>query len=413
VSDAPWAGRRLHLVGIGGAGMSGYARCAVALGAQVSGSDRAESAALAALRAEGVDARAGHDAANLPDGDDVEVFHSSAIPEDNPERAEARRRGLPDQPRAALLEAFSALKRTIAVAGAHGKTTTTSMLAHALLALGAEPSYLIGGDLRSTGRNAEWRDGEWLVVEADESDRSMLSLHVDIAVVLNVELDHHATYASLAELREVYDAFTAKAATVAAWTPPAEPLELLVPGEHNQGNAAAALAAMELAGFDRAAAAAALATFPGAGRRFETVGSAGGAQVVDDYAHHPTEVAATIAAARTLAPRRVVAVFQPHLFSRTAHLHREFGAALAAADVVALLDVYPARERAEDFPGVTGLLVAEAAADAAPGREVLWLRDHDTAVRVLAPRLRAGDLVLTMGAGDVTTLGPRLVAAGA
>lgn len=411
MSDRPWAGRRLHLVGIGGAGMSGYARCAVALGATVSGSDRAESAALAALRAEGIDARAGHDAANVPVGDDVEVFHSSAIPEDNPERVEARRRGLPDHPRAALLEAFSALKRTIAVAGAHGKTTTTSMLAHALLALGAEPSYLIGGDLRSTGRNAEWRDGELLVVEADESDRSMLSLHVDIAVVLNVELDHHATYGSLAELQAVYDAFTAGAGVVADWAPPTEPLSLLVPGEHNQRNAAAALAALELAGVDRAAAAEALATFPGAGRRFETVGTTAGAQVVDDYAHHPTEVAATIAAARTLAPRRVVAVFQPHLFSRTAHLYREFGAALAAADVVALLDVYPARERAEDFPGVTGLLVAEAAADAAPGREVLWLRDHDTAVRVLVPRLREGDLVLTMGAGDITTLGPLLVAA--
>jgi len=402
----PWSGRRLHLIGIGGAGMSGYARCALALGATVSGSDRADSPTLAQLRELGIDARAGHDAAHVPTGDDVEVFHSSAIPADNVERAEAAARGLADKPRAALLEAFSAIKRTIAVAGAHGKTTTTSMLAHALLELGAEPSYLIGGDLRSTGLNAEWRDGEWLVVEGDESDRSMLSLHVEIGVILNVELDHHATYASLAELRAVYDEFAAKAThVVLAPLPPVAPLALLVPGAHNQLNAAAALEALVLAGFDRDAVAGALATFPGAGRRFETVGfSALGAQVVDDYAHHPTEIAATIAAARTLAPSRVVAVFQPHLFSRTAALYREFGAALAGADIIGLLDVYPARERAEDYPGVDGLRVARAAADAAAGREVLWLRDHPTALRVLPPRLREGDLVLMMGAGDITEL---------
>jgi UDP-N-acetylmuramate--alanine ligase len=428
VSGGPWAGRRLHLVGIGGAGMSGYARCALALGATVSGSDRAESPALARLRELGIDARAGHAAANVPPGDDVEVVHSSAIGPDNPERIAAHERGLPDLPRAALLEGFSALKRTIAVAGAHGKTTTSSMLAHALVQLGADPSYLVGGEVRSTGRNADWGGGEWLVVEADESDRSMLSLHVEVAVVTNVELDHHATYGGgLAELREVYREFLADAREAVLWDredvvslrapgaprvvfdAPQPPLELLVPGEHNQRNAAAALAALQLAGFDGAGAARALATFPGAGRRFETLGrTPGGVRVVDDYAHHPTEVAATIAAARSLAPGRVVAVFQPHLFSRTAHLHREFGAALAAADVVALLDVYPARERAEDFPGVSGLLVAEAAADAAPGREVLWLRDHATARRLLPPRLRAGDLVLTMGAGDIDALGRAL-----
>jgi UDP-N-acetylmuramate--alanine ligase len=385
--------------------MSGYARCADTIGYEVSGSDRADSPVLADLRALGIDARAGHDPANIPAGDDVDVFHSSAIPADNVERVEAARRGLPDRPRAALLEMFSSMRRTIAVAGAHGKTTTTSMIAHALLELGAEPSYLIGGDLRTTGLNAEWRDGEWLVVEADESDRSMLSLHVEIAVVLNVELDHHATYASLAELQAVYDEFERNAGQVVRPPSPAPPLELLVPGAHNQSNAAAALAALVTAGFDGDAATAALATFPGAGRRFETVGfTAAGAQVVDDYAHHPTEVAATIAAARTLAPARVVAVFQPHLFSRTAALHREFGAALGAADVIGLLDVYPAREQAADFPGVDGLIVARAAADAAGGREVLWLRDHDTAVSVLRPRLRDGDLCLMMGAGDITEL---------
>ncbi len=428
-ADRPWCGQRLHLVGIGGAGMSAYARCAVALGATVSGSDQAESPALAALRELGVDARAGHDAANVPDGTGVEVFHSTAIAAENPERTEAARRGLPDHPRAELLARFSALKRTIAVAGAHGKTTTTSMLAHALVALGADPAYIIGGDLVTTGHNAAWGTGEWLVVEADESDRSLLALRAEIAVVTNVELDHHATYGSLEEVRQVFRRFLAEPEHAVLWDrpdvlalrdaslptvsfdAPAPPLSLLVPGEHNQRNAAAALAALVLAGFDEAAARAALATFPGAGRRFQDLGTtASGARIVDDYAHHPTEVAAAVQAARSLGPDRVVAVFQPHLFSRTEHLATEFGAALAGADVVCVVDVYPARERQEDFPTVSGRLLAQAALDARPGMPVFWLPAFADVERVLGPRLRSGDLVLAMGAGDVRTLGTRLAA---
>src|SRR4051812_10967452 len=202
MSDRPWAGRRLHLVGLGGAGMSGYARVATALGARVSGSDRADGPALAALRELGVEVHVGHDPANVPAGDGVELYHSTAIPPSNPERRAAHERGIADRPRADLLEQISRLKRTIAVAGAHGKTTTTSMVAHALLRCGMQPAYLIGGALRTTGLNADWGEGQWLVVEADESDRSMLELHVEIAVVTNVELDHHATYGSLAEGRE-------------------------------------------------------------------------------------------------------------------------------------------------------------------------------------------------------------------
>ena len=265
------------------------------------------------------------------------------------------------------------------------------------------------------------------MVEADESDRSMLALDVEVAVVTNVELDHHATYGSLEEVREVFREFLAAPAHAVLWDRPdvvalrgdlpaipfdvpEPPLGLLVPGEHNQRNAAAALEAAVLAGVAREAAVAGLATFPGAGRRFERLGATPeGAEVVDDYAHHPTEVAATIAAARSLAPGRVVAVFQPHLFSRTQALAAGFGAALAGADVAAVLEVYPARERAADFPGVSGLNVAEAVADARPGHEVLWLRDFATAERVLRPRLRAGDLCLVMGAGDVHVLGRRLV----
>jgi UDP-N-acetylmuramate--alanine ligase len=438
--ERPWAGRRLHLIGLGGAGMSGYARVAAQLGATVSGSDRADSPGLAALRELGVAVHVGHDAANVPPGDEVEVVHSSAIAPDNPERAEARRRGLPDRPRADLLADLSALKRTIAVAGAHGKTTTTSMAAHVLLRCGLQPAYLIGGALTTTGLNADWGSGDWLVVEADESDRSMLSLHVDVAVVTNVELDHHATFGSLAEVREVFRTFLTGANQAVLWdrqdirelrgshpfiafdvpTPALDAngstftwrgheVRLNVPGAHNARNAAAALEASIIAGADPAQAAQALADFHGAGRRFQALGTTkDGARVVDDYAHHPTEVAATIDAARTQRPRRVVAVFQPHLYSRTQRLAREFGVALARADIVAVLDVYPARERAEDFPGVNGLLVAEAAADAANGRQVLWLPDFDAAERALPTVLREGDLCLVLGAGDVDALGRRL-----
>ena len=442
MSDAqPWRGRRLHLIGLGGAAMSGYARVATQLGARVSGSDRADAPALGPLRELGIEVHIGHAAVNVPAGDDVEVVHSSAVAADNPERVAARRRGLPDRPRSELLRELTALKRTIAVGGAHGKTTTTSMAAHALLRCGLRPAYLIGGALRTTGLNADWGAGEWLVVEADESDRSMLALHIDVAVVTNVELDHHATFGSLAELRACYRAFLARAARAVLWNRPdvvalrdgapfvafdapravLEPggsrfewrgidVHLSVPGAHNVANAAAALEACRLAGADPRRAAAALADFAGAGRRFELLGvTPEGAAVVDDYAHHPTEVAATIAAARTRRPVRVVAVFQPHLYSRTERLAREFGAALAAADLAAVLEIYPARERGEDFPGVTGRLIADAVADAAPGRPVLWLPDFDAAERVLRARLRPADLCLVLGAGNIDALGRRLV----
>src|SRR3954454_11971206 len=306
MSDRPWAGRTLHLVGLGGAGMSGYARVAKGLGARGSGSGRADSPALAALRGLGVEVHVGHHAANVPDGDGVELFHSTAIPLSNPECVAAHERGLADRPRADLLEQISRLKRTIAVAGAHGKTTTTSMIAHALLRCGLEPAYLIGGALRTTGLNADWGAGEWLVVEADESDRSMLELHVEIALVTNVELDHHATYGSLAEVREVFRAFLAGVPQAVLWDRPdvlalrashaprvafnvpdpvLEPggagfdwrgheVRLQVPGAHNARNAAAALEACRLAGADSAAAVAALADFAGAGRRFERLRAA-------------------------------------------------------------------------------------------------------------------------------------------
>ncbi len=445
--SAPWSWRRLHFVGVGGAGMSGYARAAHALGAQVSGSDRADSPYLERLRADGVlEARIGHDAANLPAGEEVEVVYSSAVPPENPERAAARERGLRERPRAELLGELSALRRTIAVAGTHGKTTTASMLVHILRAAGADPGWLVGAPVGGGLPNAHWGAGEWLVVEADESDRSMLSLAVEIAVLTNVELDHHASFASLAELRGAFRAFIALArGAVVVWDRPelvelaregvrgearvltydvptptltvggshfawhGHEVDLAVPGAHNALDAAGALEAACLAGAEPERAVAGLAGFTGAGRRFQRVGALGGAVVYEDYAHHPTEVAVTLRAARTLEPRRLVAVFQPHLYSRTVLLAREFGEALALADVAVVLDVYPARERAEDFPGVSGLTIAQAVADAAGGRPVMWLPTFADALPVLRGLLVEGDLCLVMGAGDVDALGRRLV----
>ncbi|HEV7806808.1 MAG TPA: UDP-N-acetylmuramate--L-alanine ligase [Solirubrobacteraceae bacterium] len=442
--SAEWEGRRLHFVGLGGAGMSGLALVARALGASVTGSDRAQSSYLARIREAGIEPSLGHAAANVPDGDDVELVVSTAIGADNAERATARERGLREIHRGELLGELSRLRRTIAIAGTHGKTTTASMATHALLAIGWQPSYVIGGELRTTGVNAAWGAGDWLVVEADESDRSFLRLAPEIALVTNIELDHHTTYGSHAELEDAFAEFlrnglrvvVADAAEAEAFLDRAEIVDaaffsatdvtldpagarfrwageevaLSVPGAHNVANAAAALTACVIAGAEPAQVAGTLADFAGAGRRFEQLGeSAAGALIVDDYAHHPTEVRAAIMAARTLGRRRVVAAFQPHLFSRTQLLARGFGAALALADAVCVLDVYPSRERAEDFPGVSGLLVAQAAADAGRGRPVAWAPDFDAAERLLRAMLRGGDVCLVLGAGDVDALGRRLV----
>jgi UDP-N-acetylmuramate--alanine ligase len=439
-SPTPWAGRRLHFIGIGVAGMSGLALVASALGAKVTGSDRAPGSPYgASLRAAGIVPTVGHDAANVPEG--AEIVFSTAVPPDNPERAAARERGLRERHRADLLGELTRLKPTIAVTGTHGKTTTASMVVHALRGCGRDPGYLVGGEVRSTGANAGWGAGEWLVVEADESDRSLLELSPTIAVLTNAELDHHTTYASRRDVDDTFRAFLALAKRRVVWDrselralagggavtfdvpePELGPagsafaldgvrVTLGVPGAHNARNAAAALTACRLAGADLAEAAAALADFTGAGRRFERLGTTpAGALVVDDYAHHPTEVRATIEAARTLEPLRVVAVFQPHLYSRTHREARAFGAALALADIVVVTAVYPARERAEDFPGVTGRLVLHAAADAAGGRPVAWMPDFASAETYLRATLREGDLLLTLGAGDIDRLGRRLAA---
>jgi UDP-N-acetylmuramate--alanine ligase len=448
-AGGPWSGRRVHFVGVGGAGMSAYARAAHALGAQVSGSDAADGPYLQRLAADGVlQAHVGHRAENVPAGDDVEVFYSSAVGPENVERVAARERGIRERPRAELLGELSAMRRTIAVAGTHGKTTTASMLAHALRAAGMRPGWLVGAPIGGGLANAEWGEGEWLVVEADESDRSMLSLSVEIAVLTNVELDHHATFASLAQLEVAFGEFLALARTgVAIWDRPQlrtlsaavrargievvaydapDPLlgaggsrfdwrghevTLAVPGAHNAIDAAGALEAARMVGADAALAIAGLAGFHGAGRRFQPLGAGPrGALLYEDYAHHPSEIEATLRGARTLPHKRLVAVFQPHLYSRTALLAKEFGRALALADAVAVLDVYPARERAEDHPGVSGLLIARACADAAGGRPVYWLPSFAAAEPVLRSVLMEGDVCVVMGAGDVDALGHALVA---
>jgi UDP-N-acetylmuramate--alanine ligase len=421
--------------------MSGLALIAASLGASVSGSDRAESSYLAALRQRAVEPLIGpHAAVNVPEG--AQVVYSTAVAPDNPERAVARGPGGGGElHRADLLAEIAALRRCLAVTGTHGKTTTTAMVAHVLAGCGMDPAYVVGGELRSTGANAGWGEGEWIVIEADESDRSLLKLHPEIAVLTNAELDHHSTYASLLDLQDTFREFMAGARVDVVWDRPdlralcgtgevlgydatdvtlgpagarfrwrGMDVALAVPGLHNAVNAAGALTAAVRAGADPERAVEAIAGFRGARRRLELLGvGAAGAPVYDDYAHHPTEVAAAVAAARTLGAARVIAVFQPHLYSRTRALATAFGVALAGADVVGVLEVYPARERAEDFPAVSGRLVAAAAADAGAGRPVAWVPSFEDAQRWLDAVVREGDLVLMMGAGNIDALGRSLV----
>jgi UDP-N-acetylmuramate--alanine ligase len=437
-----WSGRRLHFIGIGGAGMSGLALVCARLGATVTGSDRSQSSYMERLREAGLDPAVGHDADNLPEG--AEVVVSTAIADDNPELARARERGIEPIHRGQLLAELCAEKRLIAIAGTHGKTTTTAMTVWALRAIGADPAFFVGGEVPGLGpdggtANAAWGEGEWVVAEADESDASFLRLRPEVAVVTNVEMDHHSHWGSLAELHDAFVAFAgpARGLVVPAdeemgWlsrvgdevarfdgrSPGPEELNLAVPGEHNRRNARAALAAIELAGLDTGPAAEALASFRGVHRRLELKGSRGPVSIYDDYAHHPTEVRAALSALRELQPSRLLAVFQPHLYSRTKALATEFGAALALADEAFVLDVYPAREEpVGDLAGVSGLQVAQAAAERMGGRPVWWLPTAELAQRALAARLDGdrhlygeGTVLVTIGAGDIFRLGEALVA---
>lgn len=456
----PAAMERPHFIGIGGAGMSGIAKILAQRGAKVAGSDAKDSPTAEALRAHGVTVHLGHAAEHLAD-DASAVVVSSAIRADNPELARAAELGIPVVHRSDALASLMDGLTAIAVAGTHGKTTTTSMLAVALTELGVDPSYAIGGDLAGPGTNARHGAGEVFVAEADESDRSFQKYDPQVAIVLNVELDHHANYASMDEIYESFEKFAAKlrpggtlvvgehsgarelAARVTAAgredlgivtvgegeNSDARILKIVpngmksevtvaldgaehtftvsVPGRHYAHNAAAALAAGARAGLDPAALAQALTAYTGVGRRLQLKGEAAGVQVIDSYAHHPTEMTADLEAMRGAAgDSRLLVVFQPHLFSRTQELGKEMGDALALADGSVVLDIYPARE--DPIPGVTSELILDAAR--AAGADVTPVHDKTAVPEVIAGMARPGDFVLTMGAGDVTDLGPAILA---
>jgi UDP-N-acetylmuramate--alanine ligase len=443
----------VHFIGIGGAGMSGIAAVLSRLGVAVTGSDLKVSRYTRHVEESGVAVHIGHDEANL--GDAAMVVISSAIPEGNPELRAARRAGLPVLQRAEMLARVMAMRRGIAVAGTHGKTTTSSMISHVLFRGGLDPTFLVGGELNDMGSNAGVGSGEWLVAEADESDGSLLFLRPEVAVVTNVELDHHANYRCLDEVHDVFRRFVAllppNGLLVLAESPSTAFLHeaagapivtygldegdlaaevegvddrgssfvvrragerlgrvrLRVPGEHNVLNALATLAVVTHAGLTVSEVAPHLATFSGAARRFQELGRHDDIVVVDDYAHHPTEIAATLMAAKAGSHRRVIAIFQPHLYSRTRYLQREFGRVLGLADEAIVTDVFAAREEPE--PGVSGKLIVDQYLAQRPGGPVWYLPHLPDVVDHLRGYVRPGDLVLTIGAGDVFRAGERLL----
>nr|WP_231747947.1 UDP-N-acetylmuramate--L-alanine ligase [Auraticoccus cholistanensis] len=453
----------VHFVAVGGAGMSGIAALYADLGVRVSGSDRADSATLAALAARGVRVHVGHRAEQLGQASTVVV--STAVAEDNPELVEARRRGLRVWHRSAALGALMLGRRGIAVAGTAGKTTTSAMVATALVEAGRDPGYVVGAPLLASGASSALGSGELVVVEADESDGSFLQYPAEVVVVTNVEADHldnWGTPQAYAEgFRRLATAPQVRAVVLCADDPGAARLaqqvselgdegpelvlygespladlvvadvgvgpdgttatlrwrgteegrlRLALPGRHNALNAAAAYAVARLVGVEHERALAGVAAFGGTSRRFERRGEVGGVVVVDDYAHHPTKVRAALASARAAAGGgRVVVCFQPHLYSRTRDFADEFGDALALADEVVLMEVYAAREA--PLPGVTSELVARACAARLGEQHVRLVTGREQVVPTLAGLARPGDLVMTVGAGDVTEVAGELLTA--
>lgn len=462
--DLPEVLRRVHMVGIGGAGMSGIARILLDRGGQVSGSDAKESRGLAALRARGAQVRVGHDpsALDMLDGGPTAVVSThAAIPKTNPELVEAHRRGLPVIMRPTVLARLMDGYRTVMVTGTHGKTTTTSMVIVALQHDGFDPSFAVGGDLGEAGTNAHHGSGDVFVAEADESDGSLLEYGPDVAVVTNVEADHLDHFGTPEAYAQVFDDFVARlspggalvvcaddpgaaalaersrargvrvlaygsgddpglAVSLRGWTQQGtggvatirfagegadRGMRLAVPGRHMALNALAALLAAREAGADTGAVLDGLAGFEGVRRRFEAVGTAAGVRVFDDYAHHPTEVRATLEAVRAVAgDSRSIVVFQPHLYSRTQAFAAEFGRALDLADEVFVLDVYAARE--QPLPGISGASIAEHVST-----RCHYVPDFSTVAARVAAAAHPGDVVVTMGAGDVTLLGQEILAA--
>ncbi len=458
---------RIHLIGIGGAGMSGIARILLAQAVPVSGSDAKESRRIAALRALGATIVVGHDASSLDSASTPlgTVVVSTAIPATNPERVEALRRGIPVVSRAQALAHVMEGYTGIAIAGTHGKTTTTSMLTVALQASGADPSFAIGSELQSSGSNAHLGSGANFVVEADESDGSFLQLRPTVAVITNVEADHLDHWGDSDQIDEAFVDFVTATANrggysvicvddpggrrlvdrarasgcvvhtygtavdadfrIDHWRGPTEDggrgwtaeivnhgvrlgsISLQVPGRHNALNATAALAVGALQGFPVALLKEGLESFTGARRRFELRGSVNDIRVFDDYAHHPTEVTATLSAAREIVGKgRVIVAFQGHRYTRTAAFAEEFGQALALADEVIVLEVYSAGEQA--IPGASGSVIA-AAAERAGATSVLFEPSWSLVPDRVVERARPGDVVMTMGAGDVGMLAPEIL----
>jgi UDP-N-acetylmuramate--alanine ligase len=442
-------GPRVHFIGIGGAGMSAIAKVLVERGVAVSGSDLKGSRITTALERMGADIRIGHDAANVEGA--AQVVFSAAIADSNRELVRAREMGLEIVTRGAALARLLEGTRSVVVAGTHGKTTTTSMIVSILQSAGRDPTYLVGGGLNDAGTNARSGADDLIVAESDESDGSFLLLAPTIAVITNVELDHVDHWSSMGELRDAFERFVASVAPDGTLVVPhGDPLAdgasgrtliafgsggdisaqeitstgdgtlfalverdaraevtLHVPGHHNIVNALAAAGAARAVGVELDEVAAGLSGFNGVERRFEVKGVSGGVTVVDDYAHHPTEVRATLAAAGEGDWRRVVAVFQPHRYTRTRALSREFGTSFETADRVVVTEIYGAGEPA--IPGVTGKLIADAVAEQNPGRPVAYFPHRSDLTTYLVTSARPGDLVLTLGAGDITSLGAELL----
>ena len=446
-----------HFIGIGGAGMSAIARVLHERGATVSGSDLKESKYARKLSEAGVRVCIGHEADNL--GDPEIVVTSSAITDRNPELAEAKRRGLPIWPRAKMLAHLAEDRKTVAIAGTHGKTSTSAMVASMLHGMGEDPTFLIGGEVVAFGTNGGCGEGAHYVVEADESDGSFVYLDPSVALVTNIEAEHLDHYGTLEKVESTFVEFMAKVpkdGTLVLCADDARLVELSegldarkitygscdsamvryhslkqdglgtsfsitlsdgstvdasvpVPGEHMVANATGAVAVAVALGLNAADAARGLRTFAGVKRRFDHIGEAAGVSVVDDYAHHPTEIKATLSAARAVEPRKLWALFQPHRYSRTETLGPEFGDAFDMADRVVIMDVYSAGE--VPIPGVSGKTVIDSVLDASARAQIAYLPHRADIAPYLAGRVRPGDMVMTMGAGDVTTMGPEILRA--
>lgn len=445
-----------HFIGVGGAGMSGIALVLHERGYAVTGSDLKTSRYIRQLTRAGMEVRVGHEAKTIDEVSPDVVVVSTAIPETNPELVRARELGIPVWPRAKMLSALGAGYTTVAVAGTHGKTTTSSMCATMLDRMELDPSFLIGGIVEGYDTNGRNGSGEFFVCEADESDSSFLYLDPDIAIVTNVEADHMDHYSSLEEIEETFCTFMglvgdegtviacgedprlvelarstgrtvltygtdasndvvctlrpAKHALGSSFDvalPDGTVREVAIkhnPGMHNVLNATASLAAAYALGLDTEAAAAALSTFQGARRRFTHIGDVRGVTIVDDYGHHPTEIKATLAAARSLDFKSVDVVFQPHRYSRLQALRDDFANAFADADKLILIDVFPAGEM--PIPGVTSKMLADAVRELHPGKDVRYIADRPSLMEFLDEAVESGELLITMGAGDVTTVGP-------